>query len=168
MVGVRPFRARAGPIADGIEREANQLAEVEARNVGMPISDARGAIDGAAATFRFYADVPKRPGGQTVPVAGGVDMTFREPIGVVGVITPWNFPLTIARWKIAPAPAAGDAVIYKPSELTPLTARSCRRSPMTPACRKGCSPCWSARGRASGAHSRRGQDRDHGLDGRRA
>ena len=109
-------------IADRIDREANRLAELEARNVGMPISDARGAIGGAAATFRFYAGVPQRLGGQTIPVAGGVDMTFREPIGVVGVITPWNFPLTIASWKIAPALAAGNAVIHKPSELTPLTA----------------------------------------------
>ena len=109
-------------IADGLERNANRLAELEARNVGMPIGDAHGAIDGAAATFRFYAGVPQRLGGQTIPVAGGVDMTFREPIGVVGVITPWNFPLTIASWKIAPALAAGNAVIHKPSELTPLTA----------------------------------------------
>ena len=93
-------------IADGLERNANRLAELEARNVGMPIGDARGAIDGAAATFRFYAGVPQRLGGQTIPVAGGVDMTFREPIGVVGVITPWNSPLTIASWKIAPALAA--------------------------------------------------------------
>jgi betaine-aldehyde dehydrogenase len=109
-------------IADGLERHANRLAELEARNVGMPIGDAQGAIDGAAATFCFYAGVPQRLGGRTIPVAGGVDMTFREPIGVVGVITPWNFPLTIASWKIAPALAAGNAVIHKPSELTPLTA----------------------------------------------
>ncbi len=109
-------------IADGLERNSNRLAELEARNVGMPIGDAHGAIDGAAATFRFYSGVPQRLGGQTIPVAGGVDMTFREPIGVVGVITPWNFPLTIASWKIAPALAAGNAVIHKPSELTPLTA----------------------------------------------
>ena len=74
----------------------------------MPIGDARGAIDGAAATFRYYAGVPQRLGGQTIPVAGGVDMTFREPIGVVGVITPWNFPLTIARWKIAPGAGGGQ------------------------------------------------------------
>jgi betaine-aldehyde dehydrogenase len=109
-------------IADGLERDANRLAELEARNVGMPIGDAQGAIDGAAATFRYYAGVPQRLGGQTIPVAGGVDMTFREPLGVVGVITPWNFPLTIASWKIAPALAAGNGVIHKPSELTPLTA----------------------------------------------
>ena len=90
-------------IADGVERDAERLARLKARNVGMPISDARGAIAGAVATFRFVAGVPQRLGGTTVPVSGGVDMTFREPIGVVGVITPWNFPLTIASWKIAPA-----------------------------------------------------------------
>jgi acyl-CoA reductase-like NAD-dependent aldehyde dehydrogenase len=109
-------------IADGIERDATRLAELEARNVGMPISDAQGAVNGAAATFRYYAGAPQRLGGQTIPVEGGVDMTFREPIGVVGVITPWNFPLTIASWKIAPALAAGNGVVHKPSELTPLTA----------------------------------------------
>jgi betaine-aldehyde dehydrogenase len=114
-------------IADGIEHDAERLAQMEARNVGMPISDARGAIAGTAATFRFYAGAPQRLGGTTIPVAGGVDMTFREPLGVVGVITPWNFPLTIASWKIAPALAAGNAVIHKPSELTPLTALELRR-----------------------------------------
>jgi acyl-CoA reductase-like NAD-dependent aldehyde dehydrogenase len=88
----------------------------------MPIGDAQGAIDGAAATFRYCAGVPQRLGGQTIPVAGGVDMTFREPLGVVGVITPWNFPVTIAAWKLAPALAAGNGVIHKLSELTPLTA----------------------------------------------
>lgn len=109
-------------IADGIEAQADSLARLEARNVGMPIADARGAVTGAAATFRYYSASPERLMGQTIPVAGGVDMTFREPIGVVGLITPWNFPLSIACWKVAPALAAGNAVILKPSELTPLTA----------------------------------------------
>jgi acyl-CoA reductase-like NAD-dependent aldehyde dehydrogenase len=114
-------------IAAGIEAEAEALARLEARNVGMPIGDARGAVGGAAATFRFYAAAPERLGGHTIPVAGGVDMTFREPLGVVGVITPWNFPLTIASWKIAPALAAGNAVVHKPAELTPLTALELQR-----------------------------------------
>jgi acyl-CoA reductase-like NAD-dependent aldehyde dehydrogenase len=109
-------------IGAGVEREAARLAELEARNVGMPIVDARGAIAGVAATFRYYAAGPERLTGATIPVAGGVDMTFREPIGVVGVITPWNFPLAIAAWKIAPALAAGNSVVHKPSELTPMTA----------------------------------------------
>lgn len=114
-------------VAAGIEAEAATLARLEARNVGMPIADARGAVAGAAATFRFYAAAPERLGGTTIPVAGGVDMTFREPLGVVGVITPWNFPLTIASWKIAPALAAGNAVVHKPAALTPMTALELQR-----------------------------------------
>lgn len=109
-------------IAAGVERDAESLAQLESRNVGMPISDARGAMAGVAATFRYYAGAPERVSGKTLPVAGGVDMTFHEPIGIVGLITPWNFPLTIAAWKVAPALAAGNAVVLKPSELTPLTS----------------------------------------------
>jgi acyl-CoA reductase-like NAD-dependent aldehyde dehydrogenase len=119
--------ARLVAVAAGIEAEAATLARLEARNVGMPIVDARGAVAGAAATFRFYAAAPERLGGATIPVAGGVDMTFREPLGVVGVITPWNFPLTIASWKIAPALAAGNAVVHKPAALTPMTALELQR-----------------------------------------
>jgi len=72
--------------------------------------------------FNYYAGAPERLLGDTIPVAGGVDMTFREPLGVVGLIVPWNFPLPIASWKIAPALAAGNTVVLKPAELTPLTA----------------------------------------------
>lgn len=109
-------------IAAAIDHHRETLAQLEARNVGMPISDARGAVAGVAATFRYYAAAPERLLGHTIPVAGGVDMTFREPIGVVGLITPWNYPLTIAAWKVAPALAAGNAVVLKPAELTPLTS----------------------------------------------
>ena len=77
--------------------------------------------------FRYYAGAPERLLGQTIPVAGGVDMTFREPLGVVGLITPWNFPLVIASWKVAPALAAGNTVVLKPAELTPLTALELER-----------------------------------------
>jgi betaine-aldehyde dehydrogenase len=73
-------------------------------------------------TFAYYAGAPERLLGDTIPVAGGVDLTFREPLGVVGLIVPWNFPLLIAAWKLAPALAAGNAVVLKPAELTPLTA----------------------------------------------
>jgi betaine-aldehyde dehydrogenase len=73
-------------------------------------------------TFRYYAGAPERLLGQTIPVAGGVDFTFREPLGVVGLIVPWNFPLVIASWKVAPALAAGNTIVLKPAELTPLTA----------------------------------------------
>ncbi|GAA3789870.1 MULTISPECIES: aldehyde dehydrogenase family protein [Amycolatopsis] len=110
-------------VAAAIEANSEHLARLESRNVGMPITEARGAVAGAAATFRYYAAAPERLLGHTIPVDGGVDMTFREPIGVVGLITPWNYPLTIASWKVAPGLAAGNAIVLKPAELTPLTAR---------------------------------------------
>src|SRR6266496_2620154 len=109
-------------LTDAISSKLDQLAKLEARNAGKPISDARGEIGMVVETFRYYAGAPERLTGKTIPVAGGVDMTFREPLGVVGLITPWNFPLTIASWKVAPALAAGNAVVLKPAELTPLTA----------------------------------------------
>src|SRR5258705_933671 len=77
--------------------------------------------------FRYYAGAPERLLGKTIPVAGGVDMTFREPLGVVGLIVPWNFPLVIASWKVAPALAAGNTIVLKPAELTPLTALELER-----------------------------------------
>ena len=113
-------------IVSALENNLGPLAELECRNVGMPISDARAAVAGAAATFRYYSAAPERTLGHTFPVSGGVDMTFREPVGVVGLITPWNYPLSIATWKVAPALAAGNAVILKPAELTPLTALQLR------------------------------------------
>lgn len=109
-------------IANAIEEHAERLALVEARNVGMPLTDARGVVAGVAGTFRYYAAAPERMTGQTIPVDGGIDMTFREPIGVVALITPWNFPMSIASWKVAPALAAGNAVLLKPAELTPLSS----------------------------------------------
>jgi acyl-CoA reductase-like NAD-dependent aldehyde dehydrogenase len=109
-------------LADALEGAVERLATLEARNAGKPISEARGEMGMVAATFRYYAGAPERLLGQTIPVAGGVDMTFREPLGVVGLIVPWNFPLTIASWKLAPALAAGNTVVLKPAELTPLTA----------------------------------------------
>ena len=105
-----------------IESESEDLATLEARNAGKPISDARGEIGMVAECFRYYAAAPERLVGRTIPVAGGVDMTFREPMGVVGLIVPWNFPLVITSWKTAPALAAGNTVVLKPAELTPLTA----------------------------------------------
>lgn len=110
-----------GRIADAISDRADELATLEARNAGKPIGDARGEIGMVAECFRYYAGAPERLLGQTIPVAGGVDMTFREPLGVVGLITPWNFPLVIASWKVAPALAAGNTIVLKPAELTPLT-----------------------------------------------
>jgi acyl-CoA reductase-like NAD-dependent aldehyde dehydrogenase len=109
-------------LANAIDEHLEDLARLEARNAGKPISDARGEMGMVAATFRYYAGGPERNTGRTIPVAGGVDMTFREPLGVVGLITPWNFPLAIAGWKLGPALAAGNTVVLKPAELTPLTA----------------------------------------------
>jgi acyl-CoA reductase-like NAD-dependent aldehyde dehydrogenase len=109
-------------LTDAIAERAEDLAVLEARNAGKPISDARGEMAMVVETFRFYAGAPERLTGKTIPVSGGVDMTFREPLGVVGLITPWNFPLTIASWKVAPALAAGNTIVLKPAELTPLTA----------------------------------------------
>jgi betaine-aldehyde dehydrogenase len=109
-------------LAGRLEERAEELARLEARNVGKPISDARAEIEMVVATYRYYAAAPERLLGHTIPVAGGADMTFREPLGVVGLIVPWNFPLVIASWKVAPALAAGNTIVLKPAELTPLTA----------------------------------------------
>ena len=109
-------------LADALAAEHEPLSVLEARNAGKPIGDARGEIGMVVDTFRFYAGAVERNLGDTIPVAGGVAMTFREPLGVVALITPWNFPLTIASWKLAPCLAAGNTVVLKPAELTPLTA----------------------------------------------
>jgi betaine-aldehyde dehydrogenase len=109
-------------IGAAIEDRVEELARLEARNVGKPIGDARGEVGMVADVFGYYAGAPERLLGDTIPVAGGVDMTFREPLGVVGLIVPWNFPLPIASWKVAPALAAGNTIVLKPAELTPLTA----------------------------------------------
>jgi len=108
----------ANTLADHLE----ELAVLEARNAGKAIGDARGEMGMVVDTFRYYAGAPERLLGDTIPVAGGQAFTVREPVGVVGLITPWNFPLTIASWKLAPALAAGNTVVLKPAELTPLTA----------------------------------------------
>ncbi len=118
--GDRARQLRA--IADAIAARAEDLARLEARNVGKPIGDARGEVGMVAETFAYMAGAPERLLGDTIPVAGGLDMTFREPLGVVGLIVPWNFPLPIASWKVAPALAAGNTIVLKPAELTPLTA----------------------------------------------
>jgi acyl-CoA reductase-like NAD-dependent aldehyde dehydrogenase len=109
-------------IAAAIDKNAEKLAQLEARNVGKPISDARGEVGMVVDVFNYYAGAPERLVGKTIPVAGGVDMTFREPLGVVALIVPWNFPLPIASWKVAPALAAGNTIVLKPAGLTPLTA----------------------------------------------
>jgi acyl-CoA reductase-like NAD-dependent aldehyde dehydrogenase len=109
-------------LADMLALHREELAVLEARNAGKAIADARGEMGMVVDTFRYYAGAPERLLGDTIPVAGGQAFTVREPLGVVGLITPWNFPLTIASWKLAPALAAGNTVVLKPAELTPLTA----------------------------------------------
>jgi acyl-CoA reductase-like NAD-dependent aldehyde dehydrogenase len=109
-------------IAAAVREHAEELAVLEARNAGKPIADARGEMGMVAAVFDYYAGAPERLLGDSIPVAGGQAFTVREPLGVVGLIVPWNFPLTIAAWKLGPALAAGNTVVLKPAELTPLTA----------------------------------------------
>ena len=114
----RLMRRYAAVVADSAE----ELAKLEARNVGKPIGDARGEVGMVVDVFNYYAGAPERLLGNTIPVAGGVDMTFREPLGVVALIVPWNFPIAITSWKLGPALAAGNTVVLKPAGLTPLTA----------------------------------------------
>jgi acyl-CoA reductase-like NAD-dependent aldehyde dehydrogenase len=109
-------------LADKIEERADELADLETRNVGKPISDSKGEVAMVAEVFHFYAGAVDKHYGESIPVAGGIDITFREPLGVVGLITPWNFPLNIASWKVAPALACGNTIVLKPAELTPLTS----------------------------------------------
>jgi betaine-aldehyde dehydrogenase len=109
-------------LATTVEEHVEELARLESRNVGKPISDARGELGMVADVFHFYAGAIDKHYGETIPVAGGVDMTFREPLGVVGLIVPWNFPAAIASWKLGPALACGNTVVLKPAGLTPLTA----------------------------------------------
>jgi acyl-CoA reductase-like NAD-dependent aldehyde dehydrogenase len=105
-----------------VEAHHEEISQIESRNAGKPISGARGEIGMVADVFHFYAGAVDKHHGETIPVAGGVDMTFREPLGVVGLIVPWNFPLNIASWKLGPALACGNTIVLKPAELTPLSA----------------------------------------------
>ena len=109
-------------LATLVEEHGEDLAQIESRNVGKPISGARGEVGMVAQVFHFYAGAVDKHHGETIPVAGGVAATFREPLGVVGLIIPWNFPLNIASWKLGPALACGNTVVLKPAELTPLSA----------------------------------------------
>jgi acyl-CoA reductase-like NAD-dependent aldehyde dehydrogenase len=118
--GDRAEKLRA--LVAAMEAAHEELSVLEARNAGKPITSSRGEIEMAIATIRYYSAAPERLLGDTIPVAGGQVFTFREPMGVVGLITPWNFPLAIACWKMGPALAAGNTVVLKPAELTPLTA----------------------------------------------
>ena len=105
-----------------VEAHVEELAQLEVLEAGHPISSARWEASHVAQVLNYYAGAPERLIGSQIPVAGGLDVTYHEPYGVVGIIVPWNFPMTIASWGFAPALAAGNAVVLKPAELTPLTA----------------------------------------------
>jgi betaine-aldehyde dehydrogenase len=109
-------------LATLVDEHGEELARLESRNVGKPIAGARGEVGMVAQVFHYYAGAVDKHFGETIPVAGGVDLTFREPLGVVGLIVPWNFPLNIASWKLGPALACGNTVVLKPAELTPLSS----------------------------------------------
>jgi len=105
-----------------VDNHIEELAELEVRNSGHTISNARWEAGNVRDVLNYYSAAPERLFGRQIPVAGGVDVTFFEPLGVVGVIVPWNFPMPIAGWGFAPALAAGNTVVLKPAELTPMTA----------------------------------------------
>ena len=141
---------------------------LEARNAGKPIGDARGEIGMVVDVFRYYAGAPERLLGDTIPIAGGMAFTVREPLGVVGLIIPWNFPLVIAAWKLGPALAAGNTVVLKPAELTPLTALRLEKLALEAGLPEGvlnvvAGPGLGVRAAARRAPRRR-QDRVHRLD----
>ncbi len=112
---LRRFAAR-------VEEEGEELALLETHNVGKPLAESRDDVAMVAEVLYFYAGAVDKHRGATVPVAGGVDLTFHEPLGVVGAIVPWNFPAAITSWKVGPALATGNTVVVKPAELTPLTS----------------------------------------------
>ena len=105
-----------------VDAHVSELAALEVANSGHPIGAAEWEAGHVRDVLQFYAGAPERLSGRQIPVAGGLDVTFNEPMGIIGVITPWNFPMPIASWGFAPALAAGNAVVLKPAELTPLTS----------------------------------------------
>ncbi|MCU1658991.1 MAG: 10-formyltetrahydrofolate dehydrogenase [Pseudonocardiales bacterium] len=108
--------------ADAVDADGENLAQLEVTNSGHTIGSARWEAGNVRDVIAYYSGAPERLIGQQIPVADGIDVTFHEPLGVVGAIVPWNFPMPIASWAFAPALAAGNTVLLKPAELTPLTA----------------------------------------------
>src|ERR1700679_1725861 len=108
--------------AAAVDADRDNLAALEVANAGHTIGNARWEAGNVRDVLDYYSAAPERNFGRQIPVAGGIDLTFKEPLGVVGVIVPWNFPMPIAGWALAPALAAGNTVVLKPAELTPLTA----------------------------------------------
>ncbi|WP_349357911.1 aldehyde dehydrogenase family protein [Cryobacterium sp. PH31-AA6] len=108
--------------AEAVDGDRENLARIEVANSGHPIGQALWEAGHVRDVLSYYSAAPERMFGRQIPVAGGLDVTFNEPLGVVGIITPWNFPMTIAAWGFAPALAAGNAVLLKPAEWTPLSS----------------------------------------------
>src|SRR3954470_630150 len=108
--------------AEVVDEHVEELAALEVRGAGHTVGNARWEAGNVRDVLAYYSAAPERLFGRQIPVAGGLDVTFKEPLGVVAVIVPWNFPMPIAAWGFAPALAAGNAVVLKPAELTPLTA----------------------------------------------
>ena len=108
--------------ADLVDTHGEELAQLEVANAGHVVGNARWEAGNVRDVLEYYAAAPERQAGRQIPVAGGIDVTFHEPLGVVGIIVPWNFPMAIAGWGFAPALAAGNTVVLKPAELTPLSA----------------------------------------------
>ena len=137
--------------ADAVDADLENLAALEVENAGHTIGNARWEAGNVRDVLHYYSAAPERLFGRQIPVAGGIDITFQEPLGVVGVIVPWNFPMPIAGWGFAPALAAGNTVVLKPAELTPLTAirlgeLALRGGPARRTCSRSC----RARGPSSG------------------
>src|ERR1019366_1367087 len=124
--GKMSARARAKimfEIARLSRENADELVLLETRNAGKPLADSRDEIGLAADVFEYYAGAATKHFGETIPVgASGLDFTLREPVGICALIVPWNFPLVIATWKLAPALACGNTMVLKPAPETPLTA----------------------------------------------
>jgi acyl-CoA reductase-like NAD-dependent aldehyde dehydrogenase len=108
--------------AEAVDGAIEELAQLEVTNSGHTVSNARWEAGNVRDVLEYFAGAPERQFGRQIPVAGGIDVTFKEPLGVVGIIVPWNFPMPIAGWGLAPALAAGNTVVLKPAGLTPLTA----------------------------------------------
>ena len=108
--------------ADAVDAHIEELAGLEVACSGHPVGQARWEAGNVRDVLRYYSAAPERLCGRQIPVPGGVDLTFAEPVGIVGLIVPWNFPMPILGWGLGPALAAGNPVIAKPAERTPLTA----------------------------------------------
>ena len=156
--------------AQVVRDHEDELAALESRQIGKPISGARWEVGQVARVLEFYAGATTKLRGSTIPVTRpGLDLTLREPIGVVGLIVPWNFPVMMASWKVGPALAAGNTAILKPASYSPLTAHPARRV----RARGGAATRRPQRGHRRRARGRRGdgraprdrQDRVHGRDG---